>query len=91
MISASLPTSESFLLVCPQCWDCWARLEGLAQDHWWHRYVPCSLHPQACHPYGSWIAGSLLEVPELSIEILPPDLIAREFDLTINHEEEVFS
>lgn len=88
VIQLSIPIPSSFLIICPQCFDCWARLEGLDQSFWWHRYIPCTDHPQSAFPYGCWIAGSLLELDQNTtlFDVLPEDLIRREFELIILKE-----
>lgn len=81
MIQVSLTTQDSFLLICPQCFDCWARLKGTDAAHWWHRYVPCEEHTFACSSYGAKLGGSLLEAGDLQIEALPSALLSRELTL----------
>jgi hypothetical protein len=85
MIQASIPCRDSFLIICPWCFDAWARLEG-RERHWLHRYVPCYEHPQALFPYGCFLAGSLLELDLQTrlLDMLPQDLIRREFELTMS-------
>ena len=81
MIQALLTTEDSFLLICPQCFDCWARLKGTNSSHWWHRYVPCEQHTFACSAYGAKLGGSLLEAGDLPLDSLPPVLIQCELTL----------
>jgi hypothetical protein len=86
VIQRDLPILDSFLILCPWCGDCWAKLRGTDTTHWWHRYVPCLDHPQAAFVYGCWLEGSLLEL-DLSLrlfDVLPEDLLRREFDLTMS-------
>lgn len=85
MIEAVLPTEDSFLIICPLCYDVWARLKGSDVSHWLHRYVPCIDHPQAAFPYGCWLAGSLLELDLQTqlFDVLPEPLLRREFELTM--------
>jgi hypothetical protein len=80
MIQIALQINDSFLLICPQCFDCWARLSGFDQSHWWHRYVPCTQHTRECEAYGGKLGGSLLEAdPQITLDCLPPASIAKEF------------
>ena len=89
MIQAQLPIPQSILVICPWCADCWARLEGTDTTQWAHRYVPCTHHPQACFAYGCDIAGCLAEAELNLIESLPPDLLRREFELTLSNFKEL--
>jgi hypothetical protein len=86
MIQVTLPIEDSFLVICPVCYDVWARLTGTDTSMWYHRYVPCVAHPEACFPYGCWIAGTLLELDLETklIDVLPEPLIRREFELTLS-------
>lgn len=88
MIQLTTSLSSSFLIICPHCFDCWARLEGSDPSFWWHRYIPCVDHPEAAFPYGCWIAGSLLELDLKTtlFDVLPEDMIRREFELAILKE-----
>lgn len=83
MIQVALTCQDSFLLICPQCFDCWARLVGTITDHWWHRYVPCEKHTFQADAYGAKLGGSLLEAGDLPIDSLPTLLIERELKLYI--------
>jgi hypothetical protein len=87
MIQVDLPREDSLLVICPQCFDIWARLSGRDTTFWWHRYVPCEVHPQSCFPYGCQVAGSLLDAELDLISVLPPELLEREFLLTIQAKE----
>lgn len=81
MIQVALSCEDSFLLICPQCFDCWARLAGTNTSHWWHRYVPCEKHTFDSAAYGAKLGGSLLEAGDLPIDSLPTLLIERELSL----------
>jgi hypothetical protein len=86
MIQLLLPQPRSFLIICPWCFDCWARLVGKEEPKIFdHLYIPCIDHPQACHPYGIKIAGSILEALELTLDDLPAEVIKREFQLTMSN------
>jgi hypothetical protein len=85
MIECKLELPDSYLVICPWCFDIWARLIGADSSFWWHRYVPCTQHPQASSVYGWALAGSLLETDEPLIDCLPPDLLAREFYLAVEN------
>jgi hypothetical protein len=88
VIHVAVKSPESYLVLCPWCGDAWARLEGSDQSFWWHRYVPCTNHSEAAFAYGCKVGGSLLEFDEFElIEALPPELIEREFKLTMNSVE----
>jgi len=84
MIQATL-TEDSILILCPQCFDCWARLPGRDTSYWRHRYIPCAKHPQAAFAYGCDVSGSLLELEDLSLDSLPLKLLSREFRLTMSN------
>lgn len=84
MIQLSLNFPDSFIIICPWCHDCWARIEGLNQTHFWHRFVSCLHHPQSNHAYYIRVAGSLLEADEELIDFLPPEVLLREFQLTMS-------
>lgn len=88
MIHATLNSPNSYLLLCPGCGDCWAKLAGTDQRFWWHRYVPCELCPEASFPYGGRLPGSLLEAENDLINCLTPDLLTREFMLTMSSIKE---
>jgi len=81
MIQFKLEIEESYLVICPWCFDCWARIEGQDPSFFQHRYVPCLHHPQAAAAYGVEVCGSLVEAEPGLINFLPPDLIQREFKL----------
>jgi hypothetical protein len=81
VIEVLLQTPDSYLLICPQCFDCWARLKGTDYSHWWHRYVPCEAHTLGGVAYGAKLGGSLLEAGDLSIDALNPFMIKRELSL----------
>ena len=79
MLSFNLPTFDSYLILCPHCWDCWARIQG-DSEFFQHRYVPCSNHTAQAQAWGSRIGGSILEAEDL-LDQLPDLLIIREFQL----------
>jgi hypothetical protein len=81
MIDLCLSVPNSFLILCPGCWDCWARVSGEDTRYWMHRYVPCEACPEASFPYGGRLAGSLVEAEEAILSALPPEFLRREFDL----------
>lgn len=82
MIQVDLKIPDSFLLICPQCFDCWARLKGTDSNHWWHRYVPCLDHTFRADAYGGKLGGSLLEADEaVNLTTLPPELLSQELSL----------
>lgn len=83
MLQIQLPLPDSYLVLCPWCGDCWARITGSDTTHWWHRYVPCEAHPQASSAYGWKLAGSLLDTDEPLLDLLSPELLTREFNLHI--------
>jgi len=85
MIQARLPIPQSILVICPWCYDVWARLEGNDHETWAHRYVPCTLHPQAAFAYGCDFAGCLCEADLNLVESLPLNLLKREFELTLSN------
>jgi hypothetical protein len=86
VIQLLIDKPRSFVVICPWCGDCWARLVGREQPFFDHRYVPCEIHPEANFPYGVDLAGSLLEVDlELTLDDLPEELIKREFQLTMSN------
>jgi hypothetical protein len=88
MIEVPLAIEDSFLLICPQCFDCWARLVGSDQSHWWHRYVPCLAHTKECEAYGSKLGGSLLEADsKITLDLLPPALIDHECRLLLQETQ----
>lgn len=91
MIQLNLPTEKSYLVICPWCFDCWARIEGEDISFWQHRYVPCLHHPQAAAAYGIEISGSLIEAEPELIDVLPAELITREFKLWLNPESDLSS
>jgi hypothetical protein len=80
MISVFLPTETSFLFICPGCFDVWARVEGTAGG-FRHRYIPCEHHSEFCHAYGADLAGSLINHDCVPLDLLPPELLSREFRL----------
>ena len=85
MIQLTLPIPDSYLVICPQCFDVWARLSGQDTSFWWHRYVPCEQH--SAPAYGFKTPGSLLDAEDL-IDVLPEELLRREFDLLVKGEIE---
>lgn len=89
MIQLSISTQSSYLVLCPWCGDCWARLVGSDTSMWFHRHVPCERDSAAAFAYGCLVGGSLLEVgdPEL-LDQLPKPLLLREFQLTMNSLKE---
>ena len=81
MIQVTTKSESSYLLICPVCFDCWARIEGSLRI-FYHRYVCCEDHSATA--YGYHPAGCLLEVEECDVTLLdslPPELIEREFNL----------
>jgi hypothetical protein len=87
LIQVTLPIDDSYLVICPWCYDAWARLVG-QQATFWHRYVPCEKHPQVAAEYGCQVAGSLLDAEESLLDALPADLLQYEFELHIKSYEE---
>jgi hypothetical protein len=87
VIQVLLSIPFSYLVICPGCFDIWARIQGDDHEYWRHRYVPCERHADAAFPYGCRLAGSLLELPqeELPLEALPQALLEREFTLTMSN------
>jgi hypothetical protein len=85
MISLDLKCPESYLILCPWCGDCWARVSGEDQTFWSHRYVPCINHPQASFAYAR-VAGSLVDAEPILLDYLPSDLIAQEFHIFCSKE-----
>lgn len=73
---------------CPECGEVWARLFISGGKH---RYYcqPCEKHG---HPF--W-AGALLQFDRKyiwhTIHNIPPAILAREIDLTLQHSEEHFT
>lgn len=84
MLHLSLPCPEGYIVICPWCFDCWARLEGQDPEFFFHRYVPCRRHPQANHPYGCRVHGSLLEAEEKLLDLFPVEMLQQEFLLTLS-------
>ena len=78
---------ESYLVICPWCYDAWARIKG-TEDWFHHRYVPCVDHPQVAATYGCLVAGSLVDAEETLLDALPANLLQREFDLHVASYEE---
>jgi hypothetical protein len=79
---------ESYLLLCPVCGDCWARIQGASPDHFWHRYITCEPHAFQGDRYT--VSASLLEVEWADNELLdqlPPELVEREFKLHLGLRE----
>ena len=87
MIQISLPTFDSYLVLCPHCWDCWARLRG-ESEFFQHRYVPCAQHQAQAQAWGSRIGGSLLEAEAELLDHLPLLLIVRELQLHLKETYE---
>jgi hypothetical protein len=82
MIQLSVGQEQSYLILCPHCFDIVARVTGTS-PYYWHRYVPCETHDEASYPYGCRVAGSLIEAEPTLIDLLPDDLLLREFNLTL--------
>lgn len=83
----------SGVMFCPVCCQIWAKLTmETGEFSLFHeaRTIPCSKHPQACHEDLRPVAGSLLDNPTANgydiplLEALPPDLLEREFRLTMS-------
>ena len=81
MIQAKVPSLPGYLFICPWCGDCWARLEGTDSNVFFHhRYVPCAHHRDDA--YGS-LPGILTEGGKELLDLLPPDLVERDFHLIL--------
>lgn len=80
MIQVDLPIDWGIIIICPQCFDVWGRVAGV-NPIYWHRYVPCEGHEGAA--YGSSIPGGLLDAEASLLDLLPDDLLKREFNLTL--------
>lgn len=80
----------SAILVCPICFDVWARLDMDGQPFHEARSAPCHVHPEACHPDLRPVAGSLLDNCTCNgydyelLAALPEPLLRREFSLTMS-------
>ena len=79
---------HSAAFICPYCLTQWARLQVDDEKYFQLREISCL----ACYlpgTYSAQVPGSLLENPWIRpggwdkelLEVLPPDLLRREFDL----------